>query len=454
VKVTDGFGTARPGVVVTYIPPATGASATLSSGTASTNSSGIASLTATANSTQGTYNVAASVGGVTVDFALTNGALASGSPASIAPTAGTPQSQFVNQAFATAMQATVKNAAGVALPGVSVTFTAPLTGASGAFTASATVTTNGSGIATAPAFTANTVAGTYNVTATAGGVSTTFSLTNLGGAPASMIIYAGNNQNGSLNTALSTPLAVQLVDTYGNPSGANWGVTFIVSPGTSGASAAFTGAVSPVVSTGVNGIATAPALTANGTTGSFNVLAFYFGVTQLYQEFTLTNTTAIPASLAAVSGTPQSTGTGTAFAAALTAKVTDAGNNPLAGFSVNFSAPSSGASAVLSSPSAITNTSGIATVTATANAFGGTYNVTAAIGGYTAVFALRNIAPLNNKCDVNLDSVVNVADVQLMVNEALGLAAAANDLTGDGVANTVDVQIVTNAVLNLGCSAQ
>ncbi len=453
VKVTDGFGSVRPGVVVTYIPPATGASATLSSGTASTNSSGIASLTATANNTQGTYSVTASVGGVTVDFVLTNGAAPSGTPASIAPTAGTPQSQLVNQAFSTAMQAIVKNAAGVALPGVSVTFTAPLTGASGAFTVSATVTTNGSGIATAPAFTANTVAGTYNVTAKAGSVSTSFLLTNLGGAPASMNIYAGNNQNGSLNTAFSTPLAVQLVDTYGNPAGGS--VTFILSPGTSGASGTFTGAASPIASTGVNGIATAPSHTANGTIGSFNVLAFYFsGGAQLYQSFTLTNTTAIPAAISALSGTPQSTSAGTAFATALTAKVTDAGNNPLAGFSVNFTAPSSGAGAALSSPSAITNASGIATVTATANAIGGTYNVTAAIGGHTATFVLQNIAPVNNKCDVNLDGSVTAADAQLMVNEALGLAAAANDLTADGVANTVDVQIVVDAALNLGCSAQ
>jgi hypothetical protein len=49
--------------------------------------------------------------------------------------------------------------------------------------------------------------------------------------------------------------------------------------------------------------------------------------------------------------------------------------------------------------------------------------------------------------------VVNVLDGQLMVNEALGVLPANNDLNLDGVVNVVDIQIVLNAALNLGCSA-
>jgi hypothetical protein len=56
-----------------------------------------------------------------------------------------------------------------------------------------------------------------------------------------------------------------------------------------------------------------------------------------------------------------------------------------------------------------------------------------------------------NACAVAQGGPVNVADVQTMVNEALGVAAPANDLNGDGVVNAVDVQIVTNAALKLGC---
>jgi hypothetical protein len=456
VHVADGFGTARPGVVVTYIPPTAGATAAISAGTASTDSSGNASLTAAANSTLGTYNVMASVGGVSVNFVLTNGPTGTGPPASIATTTGTPQSQSVGKAFLTAMQVVVKDGQGNPLGGTSVTFSAPLTGASGTFANSATVsvTTNANGLATAPAFTANTVTGSYQVTATAGTVSTTFNLTNLPGTAAAMNILVGNNQSATINTDYGTALEAQLVDAYGNPAGAVGEITFIVEPATGGASGTFAGSI--YVYCDSNGISTAPALLANGTAGAFGVLAYFFNATngtQQYQVFNLTNTTSVPAAVTAVAGTPQSTTAGTAFETALAAKVTDAGSNPLAGFTVTFTAPSTGASAVFSSASAITNASGIAAVNAVANGFSGSYPVTASVGGHSASFALTN-NPARNKCDVNRDTLVNVADVQLITNEALGTAPAVDDLNQDGVVNIVDVQIVVNAVLGLGCAAK
>jgi hypothetical protein len=175
----------------------------------------------------------------------------------------------------------------------------------------------------------------------------------------------GDFDEDGINTAFGTPLAVQLLDTYGNPVGSNWGNTsFIEAAGTSGASATFSGSIS--VGADNNGVYTAPTLTANGIAGALNVLAYYFNASTnsaLYQTFTLTNTTSVPAAVTATSGTPQSTAVGTAFATALSAKVTDSGNNPLAGFTVTFVPPSSGASATLSSSSAITNSAGVASVT-------------------------------------------------------------------------------------------
>jgi beta-lactamase superfamily II metal-dependent hydrolase len=102
--------------------------------------------------------------------------------ASISSTAGTPQSATVGNAFATAMQATVRDGGNATISGAGVTFTAPASGASGTFangTTTASVITDGSGVATAPAFTANATAGSYLVTATSGAFSTTFSLNNL-----------------------------------------------------------------------------------------------------------------------------------------------------------------------------------------------------------------------------------------------------------------------------------
>src|SRR5207253_132424 len=101
----------------------------------------------------------------------------------ISATAGTPQSAPINTAFSTQLQATVTES-GNPQSGISVTFTAPSSGASGTFPGNVTTAsapTNGSGVATAPVFTANGAAGSYNVVASIGpGLPTAnFSLTNI-----------------------------------------------------------------------------------------------------------------------------------------------------------------------------------------------------------------------------------------------------------------------------------
>ena len=92
---------------------------------------------------------------------LNGAALSQQSGTNISATAGTPQSATVNSAFATALQATVKDAGNNPLSGVTVTFTAPASGAGAAFSgsATATATTNASGIAIAPSLTANAASG-------------------------------------------------------------------------------------------------------------------------------------------------------------------------------------------------------------------------------------------------------------------------------------------------------
>ena len=127
------------------------------------------------------YAVTASAPGIPIpaNFSLTNTA---GAAASVTATAGTPQSTAINTAFGTALQATVRDAGSNPVSGVTVTFTAPGSGASARFSGltTATAVTNASGIATAPTLTANGTTGTYAVTATAPGVATpaSFNLTN------------------------------------------------------------------------------------------------------------------------------------------------------------------------------------------------------------------------------------------------------------------------------------
>ncbi len=126
----------------------------------------------------------------------------------------TPQSATVGTAFGTSLSVTLLDAFNNPVPNVQVTFTAPSSGiASGTFASSSIVTTNSQGVATAPTFTANGVAGgPYNVTATAGTLSTTFSLTN---NPETSPTFAAS--------FLTSPIAVnttsQLQFTITNPSG-------------------------------------------------------------------------------------------------------------------------------------------------------------------------------------------------------------------------------------------
>src|SRR5947207_3047381 len=189
--VKDAGGNPVASVTVTFTAPGTGASGSFAGGvnTATTNGSGVAtSATFTANNVAGgPYTVTASVAGVATpaNFSLTR--TAEGRVGKKA-TSRRPQSATNNTAVAAPLVATVKDAGGNLVAGVTVTFGAPGAGASGSFAGGVyTATTNGSGVATSATFTANNVAGgPYTVTASVAGVATpaNFSLTNTAGAAA------------------------------------------------------------------------------------------------------------------------------------------------------------------------------------------------------------------------------------------------------------------------------
>ena len=102
-------------------------------------------------------------------------------PAMLSVQSGSPQSSFVGTAYPTRFAVLVQDAGGHPLPGVAITFTAPAAGASGTFGGAGTViqaASNASGIATAPVFTANSIGGSFTVTASYSGSSATFALAN------------------------------------------------------------------------------------------------------------------------------------------------------------------------------------------------------------------------------------------------------------------------------------
>ena len=223
-----------------------------------------------------TWVMSSGSGNVTLNGAALSGA----STPALAASGGTPQTTTVSTAFAAALQATVTNG-GNPVSGVTVTFTAPGSGASGTFAGGSTTaiaTTGSNGIAVAPAFTASSKAGSYVVTATASGVagSVSFSLTNTVGPAANVAASAGNSQSATIDTAFATALQATVTDSGGNPvSGVS--VKF-AAPG-SGASGTFTGgSTTASVTTGSSGIALAPAFTANGVAGSYSVKRSVSGV--------------------------------------------------------------------------------------------------------------------------------------------------------------------------------
>ena len=400
VTIKDANNNPVSGATVTFTAPATGAGASFSgsaTATATTNVSGIATApTLTANSQAGVYSINASAAGVSTpaSFSLTNLA---GTPATIASSSGTPQSTAVSTTFAAALQATVKDANNNPVSGITVTFTAPASGASAAFSglSATTATTNVNGVATAPSLTANSQAGSYTVSASIPGLSSVagFALSNTPPPPASVSAGAGTPQSATVNATFSTALQATVKDANNNPVS---GVVVTFTAPANGPSATFNSSATAIATTNASGIATTPALTANTQAGSYSVTATVPGISTP-ATFALSNIAGPAASISATSGTPQSTTISSLFPTALQATVKDAYNNPVSGLVVTFAAPVTGVSASFSgsaTSTATTNSNGTANAPAlTANGQAGSYTITASAAGLSASasFALTNI---------------------------------------------------------------
>ncbi|MFO0582978.1 MAG: Ig-like domain-containing protein [Anaeromyxobacter sp.] len=433
VAVRDSYGNPAAGLTVTYTVPGSGASATLSSGTATTNASGVASVTATANGTVGSYTVGVSVAGVVMppefQFVLQN---LGGSAASIAVSAGSNQSGTVGgAAFTNALVAVVRDASSNPVSGVTVTFASPATGARASLSAT-TATTNASGLASVTA-TPGTVAGTYAVTASVSGVATpaSFSLTNNAAGPASAVLEQGTPQTTTVGAAFATSLRVRVDDTYGNPVAGRL-VSFSV-PG-SGASATLSAASGNTDAAGKIGVTA----TANNVAGSYQVSVSVLGLPGT-STFDLTNAPGAVASVTSLSGSsPQSAVVGgNAFGHTLGVHVQDTHGNPIPGTLVTFAAPGSGARANLSNAVLATDSNGDAAVTATTGTVAGSYNVTASVpGGFSRTFAMTNLvgaaAGLARVAGDAQQAVVDVAfatDLKVRVYDGFGNAVPGVDVT-------------------------
>jgi autotransporter-associated beta strand protein len=440
--ITDGFGNPVSGVAVTFTAPTNGASASVGSLiTVTTGSNGQASDTITANTIAGGYSVTATAAGVGVSasFAETNLA---GAAASISVTSGAGQSATVNTGFANPLVATVKDTFGNPVTGVAVTFAAPTVGASGVLGIPFTATTGASGQAS-DTITANTVAGSYSVTATATGVGTAASVaeTNLAGAATSVSVTAGGGQSATVNTAFANALVATVTDSFGNPVS---GVAVTFAAPTSSASAALANPIT--VTTGVNGQAS-DTITANTAAGAYNVTATASGVATP-ASFAEINLAGAATSIAATSGAGQTTSLNTAFASALVVTVTDSFGNPVSGVAVTFTAPTTGASGTLASPITVTTgANGQASDTITANNVLGGYTVSATAASIGAATFSETNAPA-----VPANVVITSGDHQAAtVNTAFAHPLVVT--VTDGVGNPISGVSVTFAAPSSGPGA-
>lgn len=222
----------------------------------------------------------------------------------------------------------VRDVSSEPVAGVEARFVAPSSGPSGTFqngASSVTVPTDAAGVATAPPFTANGRAGTYEVVASAPEVSgeVLYALTNDPGPAASVTATAGTPQTARVGSDFPTRLEVRVTDAHGNGVGA--------------ASVEF---AAPEV-------------------------AAMLETVEAVVGFELTNAPEHAVVLTATAGTPQSARTKTDFAGSLVASARDASDAPLAGVPVTFTAPATGPSGTFaggaSSATVITGADGGAT---------------------------------------------------------------------------------------------
>lgn len=301
--------------------------------------------------------------------------------------AGTPQTATLGSAFASTLQVALSNSDGCpvtsAAAGIPVTFSAPPSGASGVFSSSATNTAvvgaDASGTVAAPAFTANTAAGSYTVTAASQYGAVSFSLTNTAaGIPARIVATPLKIRSARVTSRYPQPLQVKVLDADGNPvagttvtftlASGGWGACGTTSSASAGAttssSAAATfagGATEASATTDPTGVASSPLFIANNTAGSFTATAAVSGKEPTGGSgressgtsggdgptpvsFSLSNLAGKPAKLTPGVGSTQSTPAGTPFPIGLAVTVTDAQKNPVPGALITFSAPAAGAS--------------------------------------------------------------------------------------------------------------
>ena len=312
------------------------------------------------------------------------------------PAGAASYSAMVNQNFGTAFSVTARDSASQPVSGITVTFTAPSSGASGTFPGGVTstnVVTNASGVATAPQFKANTIAGSYNVTASfSGALSTNLATTNVPGPAASVDFGTAPPATVTAGQALSPSPVVRLKDSFGNVC-----TNLSSVPGNAQLASGSGTLLGTLSATSSSGLITFPDLK-HEVAGPITIVfsSSGFGVT----SSTITVAAAAPATVSATAGSGQTAVPGATFASSVEVTVRDAFNNVVPSANVTFTSPGSGASCRFNNGTTSLGVTSAATGKASAlpsaNGVGGPYTVTAAVSGTPgASISLKNESPLD-----------------------------------------------------------
>jgi adhesin/invasin len=291
-------------------------------------------------------------GSVTITAETPNGLSASGT-VSWAPTAvaivmvsGDGQNVPAGTQAALPLVVEVRDAAQNPVSGFTVDFVVTA-GPSGTSVNPASMVTDGQGRAQTT-LTAGNAAGPITVEARATGLAGspiifTATATAAPGPPASVSANSPLTQNATVNTAVSSPPSVMVLDASSVPvPGAT--VTFAVQTG----NGTITGATQ---TTDANGVATVGSWTLPQTTGDYTLTATVGTLPSV--SFTATATADAPAGVTAIAGDAQTGPAGAPLASFLVVEVRDQFNNLVPSATVNWATPDGGSFAPASGPTGV-----------------------------------------------------------------------------------------------------
>lgn len=302
------------------------------------------------------------------------------------------------------------------MPNEPVIWSLPLSGPSGLFlpaenTTPVTINTDISGYAFGPGIRAGSIVGTWQ-----GAVQFSNALSILSpytainkqfvAVPTTLTITQGANAKAALNAAYSQLVVVVTDQTSAGMAGVTVRATVPAGHGT------FVGGVLTINAvSGGTGVTVFPVFTANGVAGPFTATIDVPSTASLVPiTTTWTNVDAsVPTTVQVSSGNNQQAGVNSLFPLPLKVRVTNGLGSVLSGVVVTFTSPPAGASCsfptLLSTTTGVSDAQGIAaSPTPLANAFTGTYYVTATVSGATsAQFGLTNgLAYLPEVCSAQV----------------------------------------------------